>query len=78
MDSWVSGSMFKRLMVGFLVPCLGDGWLGFWFHVQEVNGWLSSSMFRRWMVGFLVLCLGDERMNIYFVGGFSTAFIHTV
>ena len=31
MDGWVSGFRFKRLMVGFLVPGLGDGCLAFWF-----------------------------------------------
>ena len=31
MNGWVSGSRFRRLMVGFLVPGLGDRWLGFWF-----------------------------------------------
>ena len=53
-------------MVGFLVPCSGGGWLGFWFHVQEMDGWVSGSMFRRWMVGFLVPGLGGGWLGFWF------------
>ena len=33
MNGWVSGSRIRRWVVGFLVPGLGDRWLGFLFQV---------------------------------------------